>query len=642
MGEQGVTRRLAAIMVVDVVGYSHFMEADETGTLARLKSHQTEIIDPRLAAHHGDLVKTMGDGLLVEFSSAFEALACATEIQRTTARRNNDVPEELRVEYRIGVNLGDIIVENDDIFGHGVNVASRLESLAEPGSVYISRPVYDQVKGKLDVEFEYLGEQKFHNIDEPVQTYRVLLDASAPPPKATAAAAKSRAESSRTTWLVAGAALIAVVAVGLVLGRDTFLPSAPDDTVTVVDETAGPTLPDIPSIAVLPFNNMSDDPTQEYFSDGITEDLITDISKVSGLFVVARNSTFSYKGKSVDVRQIARELGVRYVLEGSVRRAGEQVRVNAQLIDATTGGHVWADRYDGSVADVFELQDKVTRKIVNVLAVQLTTGEQDQIAHRETENSDAYDSFLKGWEQYQLQRPESIGQAIGHFEKAVELDPQYSRAYAALSATYWQAWKRFWQARLGMRIHEPQFLAEEILEKAMHDPTPLALQTAASMLAQQGQHADALSEGERAVAMDPNDADSYVALAGALSLAGQSKKAMELIERAMRLNPHYPPSYLYELGLARFGLGQFAEAANALEKATALNPDDRWSSRLLLATYGHLGRAEDAANIFEAAERNWRGFDPRTVRGVAFWYPFMQPADAERLAEGLRRANVPD
>jgi TolB-like protein/Flp pilus assembly protein TadD len=390
---------------------------------------------------------------------------------------------------------------------------------------------------------------------------------------------------------------------------------------------------------------MSDDPAQEYFVDGMTEDLITDLSKVSGLFVVARNSTFSYKGKSVDVRQIASELGVRYILEGSVRRAGDQVRINAQLIDATTGGHVWADRYDGSVEDVFGLQDRVTNSIVATLAVRLTAAEEERITQRETEIPEAYDSFLKGWEQYQRQTPESFREAITHFEKAIELDPEYSRAYAALSATYWQVSKRTWFGKIGLgwqTIHEPQFRAENFLEKAMQEPTALALQVAASMYSQQGRHDAAIADGERAIALDPNDADSYVALAGAMNLAGRPVEAHGLVERAMRLNPHYPPSYLYELGLAQFGMEQFAKAAATLEKATALNPDDRWSRRLLLAAYGHLGRGEDAAKVFEAAEDNWRGFDPLSVRGVAFWYPFKQPADAERLAEGLRRANVPD
>ncbi len=642
MARSDVTRRLAAIMVADIVGYSRLMEADEVGTLAQMKAHRKELFNPKITEHGGHVVKVMGDGLLVEFPSAVEALACAVEFQIAITRRNADVPEGSRIEYRIGINLGDVIVEGDDILGHGVNVASRLEKLAEPGGVCVGRPVYDQVKGKLEIDFEYMGEQHVHNIEEPVRAYRVLMDAGAAPVVVAATAGKTRAGPSRAPWLVTGAALIAVVAIGLGMGTDIFRSSPPGEAVAVMDEPAGPALPDKPSIAVLPFTNMSDDPAQEYFSDGMTEDLITDLSKVSGLFVVARNSSFSYKGKSVDVRQIAAELGVRYVLEGSVRRAGDQVRINAQLIDATTGGHVWADRYDGSMEDVFGLQDRVTNKIVATLAVRLTASEEERITHRETENLGAYDSFLKGWEQYQRQRPESFPKAIVHFEKAVELDPEYSRAYAALSATYWQVWRRYWHSKLGMGLHDARFTAEEFLAKAMREPTTLALQVAAAMLSQQGMHDEAIAEGERAIALDPNDPDSYVALASALNLAGRPDEALGLVERAMRLNPHYPPAYLYELGMARFGMEVFDAAAASLEKATVLNPDDRWSFRLLIATYGHLGRKEDAAAAMDRVKSNWRGFDPLSVRGITFWYPFKELRAAERLADGLRKAGVPD
>jgi TolB-like protein len=419
-------------------------------------------------------------------------------------------------------------------------------------------------------------------------------------------------------------------------------PWAPDVEPASIERMVFP-LPDKPSIAVLPFVNMSDDPEQEYFADGMTEDLITDLSKVSGLFVIARNSTFAYKGKVVKVRQVAEDLGVRYVLEGSVRRVGEQVRINAQLIDATTGGHLWAERYDGSLADVFGLQDKVARKIVAVLAVQLTAGEQQRVARKETEVPEAYDAFLQGWQHYLRQNPENFRKAISYFEKAVELDPEYARAYAALAATYWQSWKRFWFKSVGVqRWHNVRVQAEKFLEKAKPLPTSLTHQLAADMLSHEQRHGEAIAEAERAIALDPNDADSYIALASALSLAGQPSKARQLIDRAMRLNPYYPPSYLYHLGLAQFSMEQFDQAAATLERATALNPDDRWSFRLLLATYGFLDRSEEAAGVLETVDKNWVGMDPLTVRTAAFWHPFKEPADAERLAEGLRRAGVPD
>ena len=343
------------------------------------------------------------------------------------------------------------------------------------------------------------------------------------------------------------------------------------------------------------------------------------------------------------MRKVAEELGVRYVLEGSVRRVGNEVRINAQLIDATTGGHVWAERYDGSLDDIFGLQDDVTHKIVSVLAVQLTAGEQEQIALRGTEHTEAYDVFLKGWEQYLHQTAEGFREAITHFENAVELDPNYSRAYAAMAATYWQIYKRFWHAKFGFgRVHNARFKAEELLEKARQQPTSLSYQVAVAMLSQQGRHTEALAEGGKAIGVDPNDADSYVALAGALSMAGNPSEALQLIQKAMRLNPHFPPFYLYDLGLAQFGTGDFGSAAATFEKATALNPEDRWSSRLLVASYGHLGRQADAERIGKVLAKNWRGYDPMNIRAVAFWYPFKRPEDSERLAAGLRKANVPD
>ena len=401
--------------------------------------------------------------------------------------------------------------------------------------------------------------------------------------------------------------------------------------------------PEKPSIAVLPFINMGADPSQQYFADGITEDLITDLSKISALFVISRNSVFFYKGTKVNIQQVAEELGVRYILEGSVRKAGNQVRVNTQLTDATTAGHIWAERYDGTYEDVFALQDRITRKIVATLAIKLTEGEQNQITQEETSNPAAYDTFLKGWEQYLRQTPESFRQAITFFERAVELDPGYTRAYAALSLTYWQGWKSYWHSKLGyISPHELRFEAEKYLAKAMKEPTSLALQISTSMLAQQGRHDKAIAEGERAISVDPNNPDSYVALAGALNLAGYPEESLPLMEKALRLNPHYPTSYLHELGLARFGMQEYDAAEVALQRAVTLNPTDRWSSRLLIATLGYLDRADEAVAIIDRIKESWRGFDPLSVHSIAFWYPFKDTVDAERLAEGLRKAGLPD
>jgi TolB-like protein/class 3 adenylate cyclase/thioredoxin-like negative regulator of GroEL len=628
-------RHLAAILAADMVGYSRLMSADEAGTLARQQSHLAEVIEPGIAEYRGRIVKTTGDGLLAEFPSVVDALRCAVKVQLATAEREDGLPAERRIAYRIGINLGDIIGEHGDIFGDGVNVAARLEGLAEPGGICVSRSVFNQVKGKVASGFEDLGEHQVKNLPEPLHVYRVRME----PEAAGAVPGQARRPATGKRLALAGLALVLVAAAGSALWFEPWRERVAPAT---AERMAYP-LPDKPSIAVLPFANMSDDPSQAYFADGMTEDLITDLSKVSGLFVIARNSTFAYKGKSHDVRRVAEELGIRYVLEGSVRRAGDQVRINAQLIDATTGGHLWAERYDGSLTDIFGLQDTITRKIVAVLAVQLTLGEEAQVAVVETPSSEAYDAFLQGWEQYQRQTPDSLKAAVERFEQAIELDPKYSRAHAALAAVYWQVFRRFWHEKFGYRnVHGARARAETLLARAQQSPTALSHQVATAMLAQQGRHAEAIAEGGKAVGIDPNDADSYIALAGAYSLAGNSANALRLVKTAMRLNPHYPPSYLYELGLAKFGSDDFDGAVEALKQATELNPEDRWSYRLLLATYGHLGRKEDAERILDVTSRNWRGYDPLTIPAVSYWYPFKTAEDQNRLVVGLRAANVPE
>ncbi|MGZ3557712.1 MAG: tetratricopeptide repeat protein, partial [Thermodesulfobacteriota bacterium] len=451
-------------------------------------------------------------------------------------------------------------------------------------------------------------------------------------------------------WRRATIGLVIVVIVALAavaIWQLYFRPTRPPVEVASREKMAYP-LPDKPSIAVLPFVNMGGDPEQAYFADGMTEDLITDLSKVAGLFVIARNSTFVYKGKATDVREVAKTLGVRYVLEGSVRRSGTQVRVNAQLIDATTGGHVWADRYDGDLKNIFAFQDKVTRNVVAALSVELTKDDRERVARKGTENAQAYDVFLKGWQHYLRQTPEDFRAAIVEFKKTVELDPKYGRAYAALAATYWEAYTRYWGVALGFsRGGETHFQAEQFLTKAMRDPTPLAHQVASAMFLHKQQHDEAIAEAKRAIASDPNDADGYVALANALSFTGKPSEALELVGRAIRLNPHYPPYYLYQLGLAQFGLKRLDEAATSLERALTLNRDDYWSQRLLLATYGLLGRRADAGKLLETIKRNEKrgqiaSMDPLTIRAVTYWYSFSERADVERFAEGLRKAGVPE
>ena len=645
MTKDGLKRKLVAILSADVEGYSRLMDDDEVGTIDTLTAYK-EAMASLIRQYSGRVVDAPGDNLLAEFASAVHAVQCAVEIRRELAVRNEDRFEDCKMYFRIGVNVGDVIDKEGRIYGDGVNIAARVEGLADAGGICISGRVYDQVENKLDLAYEFLGEQKVKNITRPVRIYRVLSDSGAAVDRVVQV--KEAAGRRRKMAL----AILAVVVVGAVAiaGWQYYQGQSKKVRPASVEKMAFP-LPDKPSIAVLPFDNLSDDPKQEYFCDGMTEDLITDLSKISGMLVIARNSTFVYKGKPVKIRQVAEELGVRYVLEGSVRKAENKVRITAQLIDAISGHHIWADRYDGNLKDVFALQDKVTSSIVTALAVQLTAGDEERVAHKGTANAHAYDAFLRGWEHYLRQTPDDFRKAISYFEKAVNLDSQYTRAYAALAATYWETWKRLWHEKIGLDLtahwHEPRFRAEQFLAKAMQDPTQLAHQVSSAKLLHLQQHEEAIAEAQRAITLDPNDADSYVSLASALSLAGRTDEALGWVERAMRLNPHYPSYYLYQLGLIQFCMEQFGKALVSLEKATALNPDDRWSYRLLLATYGQLGRSEDATKalwaIKERDKRGWQNsIDPLTVRSSAFWLPFKEPVDAERLAQGLRKAGIPD
>ncbi|HUO62436.1 MAG TPA: adenylate/guanylate cyclase domain-containing protein [Terriglobales bacterium] len=640
MTDTGSRQRLTAILAADAVGYSRLMAANEAATVASLDSARS-VFRSRIESHQGRVIDTAGDSVLAVFETAAGAVTAAMTIQEDLDAASRDLAEDRRMRFRIGVHLGDVIEKSDGtVYGDGVNIAARLQALAKPGGITVSDAVKVALRGRVQATFEDRGEQTVKNIPEPVRAYAIPVQG-----EIREAEPVRRRRPTRRLLVAAGIGATLAVLIGATLwlapwrSRSDSLP--PGQTAL--------SLPSKPSIAVLPFDNMSGDAEQAYFADGVTEDLITDLSKVAGLFVIARNSTFAYKGKAKDIREVARALGVRYVLEGSVRRSGGDIRVNAQLIDATTGGHVWAERYDGDMKNIFGLQDKVTKSVVSALAVELTKEDRERVARRETENAEAYDVFLKGWQHYLRQTPEDFRTAIVHFKKATELDPKYGRAYAALAATYWAANTRYWSEALGLpRQHEGQFQAEQFLAKAMLHPTPLAHEVASAMALYAQQHDDAVSEAKKAVAADPNDADGYVALAGALTFSGKPREALESVERAIRLNPHSPSYYLYQLGLAQFGLNRLDEAAASLEKALALNPEDYWSQRLLLSIYGLLGRREKATKLVDeikkASERKGRYAyqDPITIRGITYWYPFAARADAERFADGLRKAGVPD
>ena len=635
MASDQISSKLAVILHADVASSTALVQLDRELAHRRIQEVFRDLGE-RIGNFQGRVLELRGDALLAEFEHAADAIAAALSFQSDRAADRVGPDDDIRPEMRVGISLGEVVVADGTVTGAGVVQAQRIEQLAEPGGVCVTAAVQEAIPRRMPFAFENLGDQTLQGFEYPVRVFKVELRdgetiPSSPPGASSAATGPWR-------WAVIAALVIALAAILYVGLQRPMTPDAP-----ISDETAAVPLPDKPSIAVLPFNNMSSDTEHEYFADGMTEDLITDLSKISGLFVISRHSVFPYKGKTISIRQVAQDLGVHYVLEGSVRKAGNQIRINTQLIDASTEGHVWAERFDGTYDDVFQLQDQVTSKVVATLAIKLTEGEQAQISQVETGSTAAYDTFLKGWEQYQRQRPESFNRAIELFEESIRIDPAYSRAYAALSATYWQVYKRYWHERVGVStFHDVRFLAEQNLDKAMQQPSTLAYQVSASILAHQGQHDKAISHGERAIALDPNDADAYAALAGVLNLAGQPNEALSMIERAMRLNPHYPASYLYEIGLARFGVDDFEGAARALEKAIAINPTDRWSSRLMISTLGHLGRKQDAALEIDRVADNWRGFDPLSVRSTAFWYPFEHETDANRLAEGLRKAGVPD
>ena len=630
-------RKLTAILSADVKGYSHLMGEDEETTLRTLNTYK-EVMGSLIQQHRGRVVGTAGDSLLAEFASVVDAVQCAVEIQQVLRAKNAVVPENRRMEFRIGINLGDVIEEGDTIYGDGVNIAARLEGLAEAGGICISETAYQQIENKLPLRYDYLGEHEVKNIAKPVRVYRARIEPEAAPSKLGKEKKPVGKRLSRAASVIVIIAVV-VIAVALILYQ-FVLRSSPSKTEIASKEKMAFPLPDKPSIAVLPFVNMSDDAKQEYFSDGITEDLITDLSKVSGVVVIARNSTFTYKGKPVKVKQVAEELGVRYVLEGSVRRAGDEVRINAQLVDALTGHHLWAERYDGKIDKIFSLQDQITKKIVSALAVKLTGSEKELGGQKGTDNAAAYDEFLRGWGHYLRFTPEDFSKAVTSFEKAIELDPNYGRAYAALALVHWTGGTNPSLLRgLGIVLEEARLRSGEYLQKAMKQPTSIAYDVSSQMYLYRRQHKEAISELERALFLDPNDPSCLASMGWTLIMAGRPKEAIEYINRGMRLDPHNPSRYLALLGMAHFCLGKLQEAASLSEKALRLNPENVGMGFQVAAFYGLLGRDQEARATLATVRKKGR------IPPLDFYYmlflPFRDRAVADRYVEGLLKAGVP-
>jgi TolB-like protein/Flp pilus assembly protein TadD len=585
MPEEAPRRRLAAILAADVVGYSRMMQANEAGTLAALKFRRTEILQPLVSKHHGRIIKVMGDGVLVEFASAVEAVSCAVALQEAMAVANEAAEESQRIILRIGINLGDVIVEGSDLYGDGVNIAARLEALADPGSVIVSRTVFNHVRGKVKLGFDDLGEQQLKNIAEQVRIYRLRPNGE----PATARPALA--------------------------------------------------LPDRPSIAVLPFENISPDPDQDYFADGMVEEIITALSRFRNLFVIARNSSFTYKGRAVDVKQVGRELGVRYVLEGSVRKADERLRITGQLIDASTGGHLWADRFEGALAQVFDLQDQVTASVVGAIAPKLEQVEIERAKRKPTESLDAYDYFLRGLAGANRWTREANNEALSLFHRAIEVDPNFASAYGMAARCYAQRKAFGWITDREHEFGEAGRLARRAEELGKDDA--LALCTAGLALGYVvGDRQEGAALIEQALVLNPNLASAWVFSGWSKIWLGEPEAAIEHATHAMRLSPRDPQIFNMQsiMAFAHFFAGRYSEATSCAQKALREKPNYSLAMLTLATSCALAGRDADA----QSAMARLRLLDPSLrIANVNEVFP-IPPANFTKWAEGCRKAGLPE
>ncbi|MBW1781468.1 MAG: adenylate/guanylate cyclase domain-containing protein [Deltaproteobacteria bacterium] len=581
MPKDGARRKLSAIFIADAKGYSRLMGEDDVSTVRTLKQYR-EVMTTLIPEYRGRVVDSPGDNLLAEFSSVVDAVECAVEIQKELKKRNQALTENRRMEFRIGVTLGEVIEDDERIYGDGINIAARLEGLAEGGGICISGAAFEQIENKLNLNHEYLGEQRVKNIKNKIRVYRIEIEgkSAAPEPEKT-----------------------------------------PEDS-------------EKPSIAVLPFQNLSRDPDQDYFSDGITEDLITDLSKISALFVIARQSVFTYKNKAVKVEEVGRELGVKYVLEGSIRKSEDRIRITAQLVDATTGGHIWAERYDRELLDIFALQDEVTQQIVEALEIELTDREQENLDKIPTDNLEAYDYCLKGQAYLSRTTKEANEQAKEMFEKAIDLDPNYADAYGALGLTYWLDWTLQWS-------QDPETLdkSSKLLEKSLKidDASARAHGTRGFIFFLNGEHDRALSEVEKAIAIAPNDADLYLHQAFILNFGGRADEAVPLIKKAMRLNPHYHFTYLFRLGQAYHFMGRNEEAVKEYKGVLLQNPDFLPAHIQLAVLYTEMGMEKEAAEEVTEILRVSPGF---SLEGLRKRFLFSNEEIVTRMFNALRKAGL--
>ncbi|WP_164924070.1 adenylate/guanylate cyclase domain-containing protein [Sinorhizobium fredii] len=610
-------RRLTAILSADVVGYSRLMGEDEVGTLARLKACRRELVDPAIAEFHGRIIKLMGDGALVEFASVVDAVQCAAVIQRKMASRDQGVSENQRIQFRIGINLGDVIVEGDDIYGDGVNIAARLEGLAEPGGICISGTAFDQTVHKADVGFLALGEQHLKNITDPVRMYRVLLD----PSKAGKVVAATRRPGQRALILATGATLlIALTAIAFAW--------------------QWPFAPQRPSIAVLPFLNLSGDPDQDYFTDGITDNLITDLARLSDLDVVSRNSVFAYKGKPVVLADIERDLGVRFVVEGSVQRTGDQIRVNAQLIDAASGDHLWANRFGRGGADVFAVQDELSRQIAEALGLKLTPSEAERIARPPTANLEAYDYYLRAAQETRTGRRSRMLEALALFDKAETLDPGFAEAFAADAHATAYVWRSAYDDVLQSALARKRAYDKASRALALDPELSSPYAVLAVMQVVERRHEQAITSARKAVSLGPADADAHMAFAYVQLVSGNHAEAAAAVATALKHDPNLSAIGRYTAGLVFYLQRDYAKAIDNFERARDGSPGNGEFVTPLAMAYVRAGRLDDARAAVADGIRLQDGRD--CLAGWRLSHAHFRKQDLAFILEGLREAGLPE
>lgn len=620
-------RRLAAILIADVAGYSRLSQIDEEATRRNFKADLDDVIEPRIAEHHGRLVKTMGDGLLVEFHSVVDALQCAIAIQREKAKRNSATDGAMTLRFRIGVNLGDIIVEDEDIHGDGVNIADRMQTLAEPGGIAISGTTYDQVKTKIDAGFISLGRQKVKSIAEPIRVYRVAFDPAA-----------ARRFPQLPKRVRRGAVL--AIALSLIVGGGAYLWYRLDigETPAFVRRFAYP-LPDKPSVAVLPFINVSGDSEQDHLAEGLTDDLITELSKVSGLFVIARHSVFALKGDTSKTKDVAAELGVHYLLEGTLQRAGLQLRINVKLIDALTGLSMWGERYDRQYADLFAIQDDVTGKIISALKVELNEGERTQIEKIPSDNLEAYDYYMRAEHEGLLYSDvETYRRTLSYYQKAIDLDPNFADAHSGIARVAVDVWRNdynfLWSAAVARKI------AYDAAGQALKlDPNNARAHTVLALLQLvDGREVEARESANRAVAAQPNSAEAAGNLALILSQTGSHYEAVAEIDRALRLDPAPSPSFQLLAGIVLYTVRDNNRAIPLIEAARDALPNAEPAREYLTAAYGFDGdRVRSAAEKAKLLEL----FPESNLAYYGYLYDYWRPPELEHHLAGLKAAGIP-